>query len=533
MHDLFTRRVGLALVGIVLGMPSLSPAATWQYAVPVNGGKASKDGQPASVFLWLPPEAKTIRGLLVGGRLGIEQEIALDPEVRKACAGNAIGIAYFSPHISGVFHYWEEGNTDTQRWLKAFADLAHRSGHPELKRVPWITMGHSTAGIFCRNVAYWKPERVAGVIHIKSGNFHQKDHRPPTGTLTGVPMVVINGQFETFGPEGGIRADLGRQTQWVFVRNDVERFQEKDSGHLMSLWLDLGGDHFHGSPELSKYVALFVSKTAKFRLPARLPDGDDPIRCLPLKPEDGWLTDSDLNEPKHKPAAYCDFTGDRRTALWHYEEEIARATAQQHRNLGKHQCFSNPKAAWLDDGDGWTFRVEADWLDTMPAAYGGSVGGVKVGHSATPFLYRCKINEPVVPVGKDTFRLLRPIKVVNVAAVHPGDDEYRATNRWGSLAMPAVKGQAQRIDFPSVPDLKADGEPMELKAKADSDLPVYYEVDYGPVMVADGKVVVSELPVDAVLPIECRITAYQIGRRTGNAVAPAAPVSQVFKVVKP
>ncbi len=187
----------------------------------------------------------------------------------------------------------------------------------------------------------------------------------------------------------------------------------------------------------------------------------------------------------------------------------------------------------MDDGDGWTFRVEADWLDTIPANYGGGIGGKKVGHSATPFLYRCKIDEPVVSLGKDTFRLLKPIKTVNFAAVHPGDDEYRATNRWGSLPMPAVKGQAQRIDFPKVADLKANAAPVELKAKADSDLPVYYEVDYGPVVVEDGKVVVSELPANAALPIECRITAYQIGRRAGKAIAPAAPVSLNFSVVKP
>ncbi len=522
-----------ALLGVLLAAHA-APAATWQYQVPFDAGRAAKDGQaPGSVFLWLPPELKTVRGLLVGGRLGIELEIALDPEVRTACAESGLGIVYFSPHISGVFHYWEEGNTDAARWLKAFDDLATHSGHPELRRVPWITMGHSTAGIFCRNVAYWKPERVAGVVHIKSGNFHQKGQLPPTGSLAGVPLVAINGQFETFGPDGGIRAEFGRETQWVFVRKDVEKFKEKDAGHLMSLWLDLGGDHFHGAPELSKYVALFLRKTAKHRLPARLPAGDDPVRCLPLKPEDGWLTDRDLYESKHKPAPYRDYTGDRRAALWHYDEEIAQATAEHHRNLGKHQCLSNPKATWLDEGDGWTFRVEADWLDVMPAAYGGSVGGKKVGHAATPFVFRCKINEPVSQIDKNTFRLLRPVKAVSVAAVHPGAADYRATNRWGGLPMPAVKGQGQRIEFPAMTDLKADAGPMELAAKADSGLSVHYEVDYGPVVVKDGKVVVSELPADAALPIECRITAYQVGRRTADPVAPAAPVSQVFKVVKP
>ena len=510
-------------------------AATWQYYVPFDTGKTSRDGQPqpGKVFLWLPPEAKAIRGLLVGGQLGIELEIALDAEVRKACTENALGIVYFAPHISGVFHYWQEGNSDAQRWLKAFDDLARRSGHPELRRVPWITMGHSTAGIFCRNVAYRWPQRVVGVLHIKSGNFHQKDHLPPAGSLAGVPLVAFNGQFETFGPEGGLRPELGRETQWVFVEKDIERFKEKDPNHLMSTWLDLGGDHFHGSPELSQYAALFIRKTAKYRIPAEPPAGEGEVACLPLKLEEGWLADSDLYSPKHPPAAYKDYAGDKAKALWHFDEEIARANVQHHKNLGNHQCLSNPTCTWLDEGDGWTLRAKAEFLDAMPDKYGGKVAGAKIGHSSKPIIYRCKINEPVEQIGPDTFRLLRPVKSANVAVVSLGDEQYRATNRWGSISFPQVKGVAQTIEFPAVPDLPATGGPLALAAKASSGLPVYYEVDYGPVVVKEGKLTVSELPSNAQFPIECKVTAYQIGRRTGQPVPPAAPVSQVFRVVKP
>jgi hypothetical protein len=113
-------------------------------------------------------------------------------------------------------------------------------------------MGHSTAGIFCRNVAYWKPERVAGIPHVKSGNFHQKEHLPPSGTLAGIPLVALNGQFETFGPAAGIDPEYGRETQWVYVRKDIWKFREADPNHLMSLWVHHGDDHFHGAPELGQ-----------------------------------------------------------------------------------------------------------------------------------------------------------------------------------------------------------------------------------------------------------------------------------------
>jgi hypothetical protein len=219
--------------------------------------------------------------------------------------------------------------------------------------------------------------------------------------------------------------------------------------------------------------------------------------------------------------------------MWHYDRETAEAVAQHHKNLPGHQCMSNPELTWLDDGDGWTFRAKAAFLDSMPAAYGGSVGGAKVGHAAGPIVYRSKIDEPVAQTGLDTFRLLRPTKAANIAAVHPGGGEFRATNRWGSLKMPSVQGQAQSIAFPPVADLKADGRSCELSARATSGLEVFYEVDYGPVEIKGDQVRISERPHDARLPIECRITAWQIGRRTTPAVAAAAPVSQVFRVVRP
>ena len=519
----------------LLVLPSSSMAASWQYQTPFQIQRAGKDAnsQPGSVMLWLPPDSKIIRGLLVGGQLGIELEIALDPEVRKACADNDLGIVYFSPHISGVFHYWEPGNTDKDRWLKAFDDLARTSGHAELGRVPWITMGHSTAGIFCRNVAYWQPGRVAGILHIKSGNFHQKDHLPPNGSLAGIPLVAFNGQFESFGPEGGIRPELGRQTQWMFVRKDIEQFKQKEPNHLMSLWLDLGGDHFHGSPELSQYAALFIRKTAEYRIPAQWPAGADPVQCLPLKLEGGWLTDLNLESPRHAPAAYSDYAGDKLQGMWHYDRELAEANSRHHERLGRHQALTSPACTWLDEGDGWTFKVAAQFLDAMPAQYGGKEADQKVGHANTPIVYRCKINEPVEQVGPDTFRVLRPVKSINVVAVNAGDDQYRATNRWGSISVPAIKGQAQSIDFPPVPTMKADAGALLLDAKAGSGLPVYYQVDYGPVIVKDGKLLISELPTAAQFPIECKVTAYQLGRRTPPVVAPAAPVSQTFSVVKP
>ncbi|MBN1442330.1 MAG: hypothetical protein JXA90_06450, partial [Planctomycetes bacterium] len=524
----------ILLAAILLSVPPPARAATWQYCVllepsggPAKGGgdeasqSAPKNGapekpaeeqpspentalkprapeaaspaepgqkarqrassEPRRAYLWLPPASKGIRGALVGGKLGIELELALDPAVRNACAECDLAIVYFAPHIDATFHYWEEGSTASLRWLEAMTALARASGHAELAQVPWITMGHSTAGIFCRNVAYRWPERVAGVIHIKSGNIHQAQHLPPEGSLAGVPLLAMNGQFETFGPEGGLRPELGRETQWVLVLDDLQRLRRKDPRHLASLWIDLGADHFHGSPALAEYAALFIRKTARYRIPAAppAPGSGEPVSCLPVALEDGWLADGNLREPAAEPAPYAAFKGDQSAALWHYDEEIARAAARHHAKLEAHQCLSTPSLTWAGE-DGWTLRAAAAFLDALPPEYGGSAGGKPCGRAAGPIVYHGKPGEPVEQTGPDTFRVLRPARDIHIAAASPGDERVRPTIRWGTIKIPPTEPQAgqvvlsQMIEFPSPPDLPAAGGSAALAARASSGLPVAY-----------------------------------------------------------
>lgn len=276
--DLMKSLLRYALLALVLGAASRPAlAAKWQYQTAFETGTKQADGkaETGTAFVWLPPASKTLRGLLIGGKIGIELELALDPEIRKACADNDIGIIYFLPHISKLFHYWEEGATDAARLLKTIDGIADVTGHPEIKRVPWITMGHSTGGMFCRNVAYWQPARVGGIIHVRSGNLFQTVHYPPSGSLAGVPFLAVNGQFETHGPRGGNRPELGRETLIYFNREDMQKLQQLDPNHLAALLVEPGGDHFHDSVETSACIALFIRKIAHYRLPGTLPPGAD------------------------------------------------------------------------------------------------------------------------------------------------------------------------------------------------------------------------------------------------------------------
>ena len=530
--------VRLKLIPLILAMLfQISPkihAANWQYRVDVAQA-VGKDGKPresGSALLWMPPKAQVLRGLLICGRLKIEGEMVIDPQVRAVCTEARIGIVYFDPHIDGVFHFWEEGNTSGARWLKALDDLSERTGHQEIRRVPWITMGHSTAGIFCRNVAYWKPDRVAAIVHIKSGNFHQKSSTPPQGSLKGIPLISINGQFETFGPESGINPEWGRETQWICAQKDIQLFRSQDPEFLMAEYVHLGEDHFHGSPELAKFVALFLKKTAQYRLPEELSAGDGSVTPLPIKAASGWLVDGDLKESKYPAASFAEFQGNKSQAMWLYDQELCKAYLHDQQAMSKHQALENPTIAWINEGDGWSFKVNSHFLDVMPDAYGGRVGGKPAGHADGPVVYRSRISEPISQLGPDTFRVNRITKELNIGVYQPGNDQFHTATRWSKIPATTKGGTGQSIQFPGIPNSTLESFPMKLEAKATSNLPVYYEVDYGPVEIREGVLQISEIPADAKFPLDCRVTAYQIGRRIEPGVNPAPPVSQTFQILR-
>ncbi len=291
-----------------------------EVSIPAPPGANGKARKPTVARLWIAPGTKVVRGLVVGHPPILGAKLTTDPLIRLAALDEGMGVVLFD-NLDALFDY----STDTpQRMEAALKALAERAKQPELTRVPWLTIGHSTSGIFCRNVAYWMPDRTIGVIHIKSGNMHQ--HKPdPKKTLAGVPFIAINGEFEEFGPEGGIRPEYGKQTQWLMVREQLLRLRAADAENLMSLTVDPGAGHTTWSRDLSRYCAMFVRKAAEGRLPEQMP-AEGIVQCRQIKAADGWLTDSDLDDPKHAPAAYADYNGDRGKAFWHLDGEIARAS---------------------------------------------------------------------------------------------------------------------------------------------------------------------------------------------------------------
>jgi len=320
------------------------PAARGQWDVAITLPRPPRKGKPQKpsiAHLWLPKGKGKIRGLILAGKIRLESRICNDPVIRKAAADKCLGIVYFEPHFNAIFNY---ATTDSENDLeKALSRLAKKTGRPELGCVPWITMGHSTGGIFCRNVAFWKPQRVIGVIHIMSGNF--QDHiQDKSRSLAGVPFLAINGEFEDCGPAGG---DIGRglraayslhpdnkkkrnQTQWILIRTQMMARRRKNPDNLMSLVVHRESGHVSWSDDMTALTAQFIQSAADARIPKSKPSGKMVVACRKLTAKDGWLSDADIKAPKFKPAPYDKYKGDKALAFWHVDEAMARVVEKYH-----------------------------------------------------------------------------------------------------------------------------------------------------------------------------------------------------------
>lgn len=297
-------------------------------------GHRSNDST-CTAFLWIPKECGTLRGFILAQMTLIEKEFTEDPLIRQAAETEKLGIVFLNPGFDALFNYVE--NNAGKKLQFILQRLAEISNHAEIESVPFLTVGHSTAGVFARNIAYWNPNRVFGIIHIKSGNLEQHIYGH-NRSLVGIPFLAINGQFEEHGPIIGIQPDYGLETQWIMMKKQILERRAMNPNNLMSLIVEPGAAHRSWSNNLSQYTALFIRKAAHYKLSENqqynyeIPED--------IQYQDGWLTDSNIKRPKYAPAPYSKYKGDPSKAFWHLDREMAEAS------MGIHHFESNADSVW-------------------------------------------------------------------------------------------------------------------------------------------------------------------------------------------
>jgi len=102
-------------------------AGFFQYATEIQG---EKEGDISRAYLWVPPGAGKIRGMIIAGNVLLDPNRTSDPAIRAACTDAGLGIVYFSSHFAAKFE-WEPTDAE-DRLTSTLARLAELSRHPEL-----------------------------------------------------------------------------------------------------------------------------------------------------------------------------------------------------------------------------------------------------------------------------------------------------------------------------------------------------------------------------------------------------------------
>ncbi|HEU4901925.1 MAG TPA: hypothetical protein VFT06_04010 [Flavisolibacter sp.] len=519
--------------------PFISPSnSVYQYSVPVGDRQA---------FLWVPPNCKDVRGVIISLSNLLERKWLEDPLIRKTATEEGLGIIWVGPgKASPLTADMKPGAGEAlQKMLK---DLASESGYSEIEYAPILPMGHSANGHFAWTVANWNPDRVIAAIPVKTVPF------PASFNFENVPVCYVVGETTEWPqyrvPDPATKPG-DRDFFWPVVRQSAVALRTANENNLVAVVTDPGGGHFDWNERQAKFIALYIKKACHYRLPKQAAK-DTFVQLNKIKKESGWLTDTGGMEPDTFPRApYKQYKGDPKKAYWFFDEETAKAAVQFNGDRKKRQ---KQMLTFVQDGqllpvakqgfaplkympeeDGLTFTVEGAFLPEVPKELIGR--GTKLGHAKGPISFRV-ITGPAVQIGPTTFRIQFDRTGLGgdiwLQEEHPGNSEYRHAVQPGLMKIPAklTRGKSQVITFPGIRDRKAGTKAIPLSARSDSGLPVQYYIVAGPAVVEGDVLRLTKIPVKSKFPVKVTVVAYQWGRTFAPLYQTAEMVERTFYIIR-
>ena len=527
----------LALVLLARASAALPPVTEdcrngeFQFRVELdNRGVDGKPAHPFTAYLWIPPTARSVRGLIVTQQNVGEQPFVEHPAIRAACAKNDFAILWCCPAIDIRFEH--ERPAAVRVLEETLAKLGEVSGYSEIARAPWITFGHSTTTTFARNLAEARPDRTIAILSAKGGIM-----LPVTGSL---PGVYSGGQFPEWRQPTHDWTTHGRSLPGLAKIREELRTRWRP----VSLVEEYGGGHFDYTPRYLEFLALYLDKAIQARL-----NGDGTLRQI--RDDEGCVVD--IRPPLPKPpltiTPFANATGELRNAPWFFDRELAVAAVALMDN--GHWDRANQIVAFANlDGTPATFsrsgivdpvpcefgddgititRIETTLLDELPANF--TQAGRKLSHATTGVRTIERISGVfAVRDGKYQIELNRgwPDTPNFILVRHSGDALHRPSVQPGRFVPPTYAGRAQRISFDPIPDQPVGVKSIRLRAISNAGLEVRFFVRSGPAKIVGDELLLLPLPPRARLPLEVSVVGWQLGRGGADPVAAAPVVERGF-----
>ncbi|SDD11915.1 hypothetical protein [Niabella drilacis] len=506
-------------------------AQVWQWCVSVDRMVSSETGDHPQAYLWIPENCKQVRGVVFAQHNMIEEGMLEHPVFRKTMTELGFAEVWVTPGIDMPFDFNKDAGKNFQRMMDL---LAEESGYAELKTAPVIPIGHSAYATFPWNFAAWNPQRTLALVSVHG----DAPQTPLTGyggknvewggrNIDGVPALFIMGEYEW----------------WEDRITPGFDYVKSHPASVVSFFADAGHGHFDYSEAMIRYVCLFIKKAAAARIGTA-------GRLKPVDPQQGWLMDRWRKDslPFFKAAPYSKYRGDRYTASWVFDKEMAdvaersyaKARGKKEQYIGfvqkgivlqpqkSHATFSGKFSPLAD---GISFKIKAFFADSTKAKTGRN-------HAVTPLVVS-GICGPVKKIDDSTFRIhfgklgfnnKKRSNDIWLLAYNDGDDAYKSAVQQLDMHIPLVnaEGAIQTIRFPELADVSRSVRSVPLHAVSSASLPVYYYIKQGPAYIEGTQLIITNIPPKAKYPVKITVVAWQYG--IAGKIQSAPPVVQAFYI---
>ena len=301
--------------------PSVRPSGKYYTVEYSPSGKSGELQIPVTYTLWVPVEAKTIRGVILhqhgAGILASEQGAAAATDLHWQALAKKWDCALLgsSYHVSndatdltpgGSELWFDPRHGSDQVFQNALNKFAKKTNHPEIAKVPWVLWGHSGGGIWSDVMSCLHPERIVA-IWLRSGSatsflnrteFHQPE----------IPEEAY--QIPIMG-NAGIK-EQGRGA----YDGTLTKFREyRGKGAPIGFAPDPRTGHECGD---ARYLAIpYLDACMALRLPDKI-SSDQTLK--PINMDEAWF--GSLKDSVAVPADK--FTGDPADAVWLPNQTVAR-----------------------------------------------------------------------------------------------------------------------------------------------------------------------------------------------------------------
>jgi pimeloyl-ACP methyl ester carboxylesterase len=325
--------VAMLLIGMSAAVAQQTPYDVFPPADPpyyrVRYEASTEPGElifPVNYTIWIPPGVKLLRGVIVHqhgcGEGSCKSGLTGAYDLHwQALAKNhdcaLLAPTYEQPEKADCQMWCDPRNGSGAAFEKGLVDLAEKSQHPELVKVPWALWGHSGGGHWAGGMVLLHPERVAaawlrsGVPLLKADSTRTgiKAHTLPNAALK-VPVMC------NLGTKEGVTAKDDRFAG-VWPANEVFFGEFRSKGGLIGVAVDPLSSHDCGN---QRYFAIpWLDACLSRRLPKV---SGEPLKDMPT--ENAYLAEPTGSEAV--PATK--FAGDALKAAWLPNESIARAWMQ-------------------------------------------------------------------------------------------------------------------------------------------------------------------------------------------------------------